>query len=67
MAQDQRSTMPVLVGWGGVITVAVVVALAVFAFFVLRDGFQVGDIVGGLVIGVVTFAVLAVVRRFSQR
>jgi cation transporter-like permease len=46
------------------ITLAVVVAVVLMISWAWRDGFDPGDLVGGLVTGVATFAVLAAVRWF---
>jgi cation transporter-like permease len=45
------------------ITLAVVVTAALIIFWAWRDGFDPGDLVGGLVTGVLTFATLAALRR----
>lgn len=67
MTQNQQGTIAVRNGWRSALLIACLIAVVLIAFFILRDGFGWGDIVGGLIIGVMTLAVLEVVRRVSQR
>jgi cation transporter-like permease len=59
-----KQQLPAVVAtWRSMITLAVVVAVALVIFWAWRDGLDPGDLVGGLVTGVLTFATLAALRR----
>ena len=45
------------------IVLPIATALGVLLVYVVRDGFQVGDLVGAVVTGIVAYLVLLVVRR----
>ena len=67
MRPDPQPTGAASAGWPGMIALAAAVAAALVAFFALRDGFDWGDVLGGLVIGALTLAVLAALRRYRTR
>ena len=52
--------------WRRMIALAVVVALALILFWAGRDGLEWGDVLGGLVIGVLTFATLVALSRLRR-
>ncbi len=54
---------PVYAPWRGMIAFATVEAVALVAFWTWLGGFSWGAVLGGLVIGALTFAALAVIRR----
>jgi len=58
---------PAPASWQSSIVLPIVVAVAILAVFVLRDGFAWGDLLGALVIGFGVFAALALLRRFARR
>ncbi len=66
MHLDQKGGVPVATTWQGMIAFSAIVALAVFLFWLWRDGFAWGDVLGAVLIGVLTFAVLAALRRFRR-
>ena len=63
MRPDKQHFPAVLATWRSMITLAVVVSVALIIFWAWRDGFDPGDLLGGLVTGVLTFATLAALRR----
>ena len=63
MRSDKQQLPAVVATWRSMITLAVVVAVALVIFWAWRDGFDPGDVAGGLVTGVLTFATLAALRR----
>jgi hypothetical protein len=63
MRPDKQHLPAVLATWRSMITLAVVAAAALIIFWGWRDGFDPGDLLGGLVTGVLTFATLAALRR----
>jgi hypothetical protein len=63
MRPDKQHLPAVVATWRSMIALAVVVAAALIIFWVWRDGFDPGDLLGGLVTGVLTFATLAALRR----
>ena len=63
MRPDKQHLPAVVATWRSMITLAVVVAVSLLIFWVWRDGFDPGDLLGALVSGVLTFAVLAALRR----
>jgi cation transporter-like permease len=63
MRPDKQHLPAVLATWRSMITLAVVVAAALIIFWAWRDGFDPGNLLGGLVTGVLTFATLAALRR----
>jgi hypothetical protein len=63
MRPDKQPLPAVVATWRSMITLAVVVAVALVIFWAWRDGLDAGDLVGGLVTGVLTFATLAALRR----
>ncbi len=67
MRPDRQRPSPAFAGWPGMVAFAVLEAVVITAFFAWRDGFGVGDVLAGLVIGALTLAVLAVIRRTSSR
>jgi hypothetical protein len=62
MRPDKQYLPAVVATWRSMITLAVVVAVSLMIFWVWRDGFDLGDLLGALVIGVLTFATLAALR-----
>ncbi len=63
MGPEKQQLPAVLATWRSMITLAVVVAVALVIFWTWRDGLDPGDLLGGLVTGVLTFATLAALRR----
>ena len=63
MRPDKQQLPAVVATWRSMITLAVVVAVALVIFWTWRDGLDSGDLVGGLVTGVLTFVTLAALRR----
>jgi cation transporter-like permease len=63
MGPEKQQLPAVLATWRSMITLAVVVAAALVIFWSWRDGFDPGDLLGGLVTGVLTFVTLAALRR----
>ena len=66
MRPDKQHLPAVLATWRSMITLAVVVSVALIIFWAWRDGFDPGDLLCGLVTGVLTFAVLATLRRLRN-
>ena len=62
MCPDKQHLPAVVATWRSMIALAVVVAVALMIYWAWRDGFDPGDLVGGIVTGATTFAVLAAVR-----
>ena len=60
------SQQPASATWS-LIALPIAVAVATFVLFVVRDGFAPGDLVGAVVIGLATFAVMLVIRRATRR
>ncbi len=52
--------------WRSMMALAVVVTVALVIFWAGRDGLAWGDVLGGLVIGVLTFATLVALSRFRH-
>ena len=67
MRPDRQGPAPAFAGWPAMVAFAVLEAVVIIAFFAWRDGFGLGDVLAGLVIGAVTLAILAVMRRTSSR
>lgn len=67
MNTEERRPKPPYTTWQSLIALPTIIALAILAVFVVRDGFGWGDVLGALVIGLLTFIVLVVVRRFASR
>ena len=61
--RSDKQLPAVVATWRSTLTLAVVVAVTLVIFWAWRDGFGPGDLVGGLVTGVLTFATLAALRR----
>jgi hypothetical protein len=62
MRSDKPHLPAVAATWRSMIVLAVVVAVALIVFWAWRDGFDPGDLLGALVIGMVTFLTLAALR-----
>ena len=67
MGPDRSPTGGALAGWPGMLALAAAVTTAPIAFFAVRDGVAWGDVLGGLVIGALTLAVLAALRWYTTR
>ena len=63
MRPDPERPTPLYATWRGMIAFTAVETLGIVAFWTWRDGFSWGAVLGGFVIGALTFATLAVVRR----
>ncbi len=63
MRCDKQRLPAVVAPWQSAIALAAVVGVGQVLFWAWRDGPDWGDVLGGLVIGVLTFATLAAVRR----
>ena len=63
MRPDKQQLPAVVATWRIMIALAVVVAVELMIFWAWRDGFDPDDLLGALVIGVLTFAVLAALRQ----
>jgi hypothetical protein len=64
MYPDKKRTPTVVATWRGMIALAIVVAVASVISWVWRDDFAWGDVLGGLLVGVLTFTALAALRWF---
>ena len=64
MRPDTQHLPAVVATWRNMISLAAVVAMVLMIFWARLDGFDPGDLVGGFVTGMATFAVLAAVRWF---
>ncbi len=62
MRSDKQHLPAVAATCSSMLTLAVVVAVALIIFWAWRDGFDPGDLLGGLIIGVLTFLTLAALR-----
>ncbi len=63
---DKKRHPTVAATWRSMIALAVVVAMALVIFWAGRDGLAWGDVLGGLIVGVLTFATLAAMHRFRR-
>ena len=67
MRRPDKSRRPAIVAtWGSMIALAVVVAVVLVIVWAWRDGLDPGDLLGGLVIGLLTFGTLAALRAFRS-
>ena len=57
---------PFVATWWSMIALAVVVAVALVSVWAWRDGLDPGDLLGGLVVGLLTFVALAALRAFRR-
>ena len=64
MRPDKQRPPALPATWPSMIALALVVTVALIVAWAWRDGLAWGDVLGGLVIGLLVFATLAALRQF---